>query len=99
MQRKPVATYKLSTQAKSDVQRIYFYGLERYGETQADRYFHALFEQFGAIAEAPYQFPAMDDVRLGYRRCVCGADSIYFRLQGNTVEIMANVGRQFWGGA
>ena len=92
-----MATYRLATQAKSDLQRIYFYGLERYGEAQADRYFHAFFEQFAAIAEAPYRFPAVDDIRPGYRRCVCGADSVYFRLRDDSVEIMAIVGRQFLG--
>jgi len=30
----------------------------------------------------------------GYRRCVCGVDSIYYRIENGTVEIMAIIGRQ-----
>ena len=37
---------------------------------------------------------AVDDIRAGYRRSVCGADSIYYRVQGDTVEILAIVGQQ-----
>jgi len=29
-----------------------------------------------------------------FRRCVCGSDSIYYRLNNDIVEIMAIIGRQ-----
>ena len=29
-----------------------------------------------------------------YRRSPCGADSIYYRVDGNDVEIMSIIGRQ-----
>lgn len=62
--------------------------------SQADRYFNNFFNCFELIAERPFSFESVDHIKTGYRRCVCGADSIYFRLTLETVEIMAIVGRQ-----
>lgn len=53
----------------------------------------AFFDQFDLIADQPYLFPSVDFIREGYRRSVCGADSIYFRIENNAVEIMAIIGR------
>mgnify|MGYP005856463307 CR=1 FL=1 len=74
--------------------RIYSRGLREYGEEQADRYYHDFFDRFEQLAEQPLSYPAIDDIRAGYRRSVCGNDSIYYRVQGDTVEIMAIIGQQ-----
>jgi toxin ParE1/3/4 len=89
-----MATYRLSEQAREDLRRIYRRGLREYGEAQADEYYSALFDRFEEIAEQPLLYPAVDDIREGYRRSVCGVDSIYYRIEGGTVEIMAIIGRQ-----
>jgi toxin ParE1/3/4 len=89
-----MATYRLSEQAREDLRRIYRRGLREYGEAQADNYYNALFDRFEQIAEQPFLYPAVDDIREGYRRSVCGVDSIYYRIEGETVEIMAIIGRQ-----
>ena len=34
-----MADYKLSNAAKDDLIRIYYYGVEKFGMTQADKYF------------------------------------------------------------
>jgi toxin ParE1/3/4 len=89
-----MATYRLSENAREDLHRIYRRGLRAYGEAQADEYYNALFDRFEEIAEQPFLYPAVDDIREGYRRSVCGVDSIYYRIEGGTVEIMAIIGRQ-----
>lgn len=89
-----MATYRLTENAKEDLRRIYRRGLREYGEAQADQYYNALFDRFEQIAEQPFLYPAVDDIREGYRRSVCGVDSIYYRIEGETVEIMAIIGRQ-----
>lgn len=86
--------YKLSNVAKEDLIRIHNYGARKFGIRQADKYFKAFFEYFEIIAERPFSFESMDFVKKGYRRCVCGSDSIYFKINGDIVEIMAIVGRQ-----
>lgn len=86
--------YKLSNTAKEDLIRIHQFGVKKFGVKQADKYFNSFFDHFELIAMRPYSFEAVDYIKPGYRRCVCGIDSIYFRTNAESVEIMAIVGRQ-----
>ena len=89
-----MAEYRLSNEAKNDLIRIHQYGIKRFGEKQADKYFDTFFDYFEMIAERPFSFESVDYIKEGYRRCVCGADSIFFRVNKKVVEIMAIIGRQ-----
>jgi len=89
-----MVTYRLTQSAKDDLTRIYVHGLRKYGEVQADIYYNAFFNRFEQIAAQPLLYQAVDEYREGYRRSVCGADSIYYRIVDNTVEIMAIIGQQ-----
>ena len=77
-----------------DLARIYWRGVEEFGELQADRYYEALFQRLDDIAKAPHKYQAVDHIREGYRRSVCGVDSIYYRVNGEVTEIMRVLGRQ-----
>lgn len=87
-----MAKYRLSNDAKDDLIRIHQYGVEKFGMVQADKYFNSFFKQFEVIAKRPYSFESVEHIKTGYRRCVCGVDSIYFKVNGDTIEIMAIVG-------
>jgi len=90
-----MAEYRLSKLAKEDLIRIHHYGVEKFGMAQADAYFDSLFECFEIISQRPFSFESVDYIRKDYRRCVCGSDSIYFKIaKDGVVEIMAIVGRQ-----
>ena len=89
-----MAKYRISNEAKKDLIRIHHYGVERFGITQADKYFNSFFEYFDNITQRPFLFESVDYIRKGYRRCVCGSDSIFYRINNGTVEIMAIIGRQ-----
>jgi toxin ParE1/3/4 len=89
-----MSKYRLSVTAKEDLIRIYQYGLQKFGEKQADKYFQSFFEYFDTIAERPESFESVDFIKPGYKRCVCGVDSIYFKMNEDIVEIMAIIGRQ-----
>ena len=89
-----MAKYKLSISAKEDLIRIHHYGIKKFGITQADKYFESFFKYFDIIAQRPFAFESVDFIKYGYRRCVCGSDSIYYRINNDTVEIMAIVGKQ-----
>ncbi len=86
--------YKLSNEAKEDLIRIHQYGIKRFGMNQADKYFDSFFDYFEIIAKRPLSFEAVDFIKPGYRRCVCGVDTIYFRIADDVVEIMTIIGRQ-----
>ena len=89
-----MAEYRLSNAAKEDLIRIHHFGIKKFGVTQADKYFDTFFDYFEIIAERPFSFESVDYIKAGYRRCPCGSDTIYYRINDNMVEIMAIVGMQ-----
>ncbi len=89
-----MVTFKLNEEAEEDLERLYEHGILSFGLDQADRYYDGLIEHFYKLAENPYLWQAVDSIRLGYRRSVYGSDSIYYRITGNTVEIMRILGSQ-----
>lgn len=89
-----MANYKISNLAKEDLIRIYKYGVENFGMNQANKYFDSFFENFDIIVENPFYFESVDYIKKGYRRCVCGSDSIYYKVNNDIVEIMTIIGKQ-----
>jgi toxin ParE1/3/4 len=89
-----MAKYRLSNEAKEDLIRIHQYGIKKFGMAQADKYFDTFFEYFEIVSQRPFSFESVDYLKKGYRRCVCGSDSIYYKVNEDIVEIMAIVGRQ-----
>ena len=86
--------YKLSNIAKEDLIRIHNYGVKKFGVIQANKYFNSYFEYFDIIVQRPHSFESVDFIKPGYRRCACGVDSLYYKINDNTVEIMTIIGRQ-----
>jgi len=89
-----MAEYRLSNAAKEDLIRIHHFGVEKFGITQADKYFDSFFDYFEIITQRPFSFESVDYIKKDYRRCPCGSDTIYYRINNNIVEIMAIVGMQ-----
>ncbi|KPM33435.1 Plasmid stabilization system [Croceitalea dokdonensis DOKDO 023] len=89
-----MAKYRLSNDAKDDLIRIHRYGIKKFGAQQADIYFETFFEYFDIIAKRPYSFESVEYIKKGYRRCVCGSDSTYYKINYDTVDIMAIIGKQ-----
>jgi toxin ParE1/3/4 len=89
-----MAEYRLSNAAREDLIRIHHFGVEKFGIIQADKYFDTFFDYFEIIAQSPFSFESVDYIKEGYRRCPCGSDTIYYRINDNMVEIIAIVGMQ-----
>ena len=85
---------RLSTMAEADLEEIYEHGFTRWGESQADSYYDGLLAHFDLLCSNPYLFIAVDEIRPGYRRSVCGVHAIYYRVAEHAIEVMAIVGRQ-----
>ncbi|WP_178990926.1 type II toxin-antitoxin system RelE/ParE family toxin [Winogradskyella schleiferi] len=86
--------FRISNTAREDLIRIHHYGVKKFGITQADKYFDSFFKYFEIIAQRPFSFESVDFIKKGYRRCVCGSDSIFFKVNEDVVEIMTIIGRQ-----
>ena len=89
-----MAKYKLTNEAKNDLIRIHHYGVRKFGMAQADRYFNSFFKSFNSIAQRPFSYESVDFIKHGFRRCVSGSDSIYFKVNNDYVEIISIIGRQ-----
>jgi toxin ParE1/3/4 len=89
-----MAIYRLSNAAREDLIRIHHFGVEKFGIIQADKYFDTFFDYFEIIAQRPFSFESVDYIKEGYRRCPCGSDTIYYRINDSMVEIMAIIGMQ-----
>lgn len=87
-------SYQLNIQAEEDIKRIFEYGLGRFGLSQAVVYYEMLFDCFEKITANPYLFPEATRYREGYRYCVCGVDTIFYKINAHFVEIMVIIGRQ-----
>lgn len=87
-------SYKLNIQVEADLTRIFKYGIERFGLLQANKYYDMLFECFSKIALNPYLFPDAIRFRQGYKYCVCGVDTIFYKINTDEIEIMAIIGKQ-----
>ncbi len=86
--------YKLTNVAREDLIRIHLNGDKKFREAQADLYMDSLFQHFEIIAQHPLAFESVEFMRSGYRRCVFKSDSIFYRIESGTVEIMSIIGRQ-----
>ena len=82
-----MANYRISNQAQEDLIRIHQYGVKRFGMNQADKYFNSFFDCFELIADRPFTFKSVDYIKPRYRSCVCGVDTIYYRINNNVIEI------------
>lgn len=84
-----MARYRLSNIAKEDLISIARWGDERHGIERSHQYRDDLKAHFMFLAENPLLYPAVDHIRFGYRRSVCGVHSVYYRIDGDIVEIMS----------
>jgi len=64
--------YRLSEKAKDDLIAIAQYGDKHFGVAQSNRYRDQLKQRFSDLAEQPRLYPAVDHIRPGYHRSVCG---------------------------
>lgn len=86
--------YRLSKAADDDLMGIALFGDEHFGIAQSNRYRDQLKQRFSVLAEQPLLYPAVDHIRQGYRRSVCGVHSIFYRIDGENVEIMRILKKQ-----
>lgn len=87
--------YVLTKDAENDLERIHDYGVAQFGILLADKYYEMFFECFNKIVTNPFMFPNSDYLNKGCRYCVCGVDTIFYRIiSDNLVEIITIIGRQ-----
>jgi len=86
--------YHLTQAADADLERLYEWGIDRFGANAADEYYEGLIARLVQIAVTPQLRQEVDHIRAGYRRSVYAAHSIYFRVEASGVLIVRVLGRE-----
>ena len=62
--------YYFSNTADKDLENLLEFGLDNFGEVVAVAYFDGLVERFQSMTDNPLQYPAVEEIRAGYRLSV-----------------------------
>lgn len=84
--------YQLSSEADTDLDELYLYGILTFGLQQADIYYDAIIQRLQDIAAAPLRHPIIEEIT--YRRTVYKSHSIYYEIESDTVLIVRILGQQ-----
>lgn len=82
--------YKISIEAKNDIEKIWLYTFENWSLEQADRYFDLIIDEIEYIAKNPASGNDFSDVRNGYLRTRIKSHFIFYKVnkKQNEVEII-----------
>lgn len=89
-----MASFEVSELAKQDLKEVHQYGVRRWGEVQADRYFNALYDHIEAMARDPLRFPLAEGTLPGCRRSVFRAHAVYFEISDGSLTILSIIRSQ-----
>jgi toxin ParE1/3/4 len=77
-----VSRYVLSPAAQLDLEQIWDYTCDRWGDGQAEKYVREIERAIQRVVQNPMIGRACDEVRAGYRRYAVGSHTLYYRLAG-----------------
>jgi toxin ParE1/3/4 len=82
--------YKISIEAKDDIEKIWLYTFKNWSLEQADRYFDLIMDEIEYITENPNSGKDYSDVRKGYLRTRIKSHFIFYKVnkKQNEVEII-----------
>jgi len=89
-----MARYRLTRAADRDLERLFDFGIDRFGLDRALDYVGGMKRQFEAVAENPALYQSVDHIRPGYRRCVYRTHSLYYTAGQDGVIIIRILGRE-----
>ena len=88
-----MANYRISPSANEDLETNLSLWPQSLGHGSGRRLLCGFFDHFEKLAKLPRLYAEIG-IRFGYRRSQCGKDSVFYRIDGDTVEIMAVLDKQ-----
>ena len=85
-------SYRLTPKAQDDLENIYRYSYENFGERQADSYYDGLLECFDLLSENPRLGREYDAIEQGLRRHEHERHVIYYEIEDRGVLILRILG-------
>lgn len=86
-----MSSFRLSQRADSDLLDIFVYGIEQFGEAQAERYQIDMTRCFGLLADNPRMGRPADSIAPGVRRHEHASHVILYEEDADGVLILAVV--------
>ena len=83
-----MSAVRLTPKARRDLDEIWAYSVEQWGEARAEQYIRRLQAVIERVGERPDSARLCDDIRPGYRRASAGSHVIFLKLHENGVEIV-----------
>lgn len=80
--------YCIRALAKADLESIWLYTYEQWGEIQADTYLKALIQRFKWLSKNPRLGKSRDDIKQGYFCFPEGMHLIFYIVKNNQIEII-----------
>ena len=81
-------SYSLRALAQEDLEEIWLYTYEEWGDDQADKYLDLLFSRFTWLAENPLLGKKRDDIKAGYYCFPEGMHLVFYTLTKNGIDII-----------
>lgn len=83
-----MADLRLTPAALGDLEDIWRYTAQQWGEAQAAHYLDVLNDAFVALAQSPRSAPQCEHIRPGYRRQTVERHAVYFRVDADVVIVV-----------
>lgn len=77
-----------SPAAETDLENIWLYSFEKWGEERGDRYHDELFKGMNRLIDHPMSGQSREQVRQGYRSIQINRHVVYYRLDGEIIDIV-----------
>ena len=85
-------SYRLTPNAQADIEGIYRYSYENFGERQADIYYQGLEECFELLSENPRMGREFNEIVQGLRRHEHERHVVYYEIEDMDVLILRILG-------
>jgi toxin ParE1/3/4 len=83
-----LARFTLSPKAQRDLEEIWDFSTERWGEAQAETYVRSIRAAIETVAADPRRGRPCDEVRPGYRKLGVGSHLLFYRQADAGIEII-----------
>ena len=79
--------YRISIEAKLDLENIWLYTLDNWSLEQADRYIGFILEEFNYLSNNPFSGKDRSNLRKDYRSSKVNSHFVFYRIDQSSNEI------------
>jgi len=72
--------YRLTNEAKNDLEKIWIYTYKNFSVKQADKYYRLIIDEFDFLASNPFSGKSVDYIKEGYRVSKIKSHLIFYKL-------------------